>query len=71
MEYWQVLEGEGRIYKESFPTMYHFGSTFNFQQIYIVGDIGIVAKQEEVLGTKLRLGGEYLFLKNIYSRRVW
>ena len=64
----QVLEGEGRIYKESFPTMYQFGSTFTFQQIYIVGDIGVVANQEEILGTKLRLGAEYRFSEKYFIR---
>ena len=64
----QVFEGEGRVYKESFPTMYRLGTTFTFQRIYIAGDIGVVANQDDILGTTIRFGGEYRFSKNYFVR---
>ena len=64
----QVFEGEGRVYKESFPTMYRLGTTFTFQRIYIAGDIGVVANQDDILGTIIRFGGEYRFLENYFVR---
>ena len=48
--------------------MYQFGTTFTFQQIYLVGDIGVVASQKDILGTKLRLGGEYHFSEKYFIR---
>ena len=35
----EVFEGEGRVYKESFPAMYRLGTTFTFQRLYFTGDI--------------------------------
>ena len=64
----QVFEGEGRVYKESFPTVYRFGTTFTFQRIYIAGDIGVVANQNDILGTTIRFGGEYRFSENYFIR---
>ncbi len=64
----QVFEGEGRVYKESFPTVYRFGTTFTFQRIYIAGDIGVVANQDDILGTTIRFGGEYRFSENYFVR---
>ena len=64
----QVLEGEGRVYKESFPTMYRFGTTFTYNRIYIAGDIGVVADHNEILGTTVRFGGEYRFSENYFIR---
>jgi len=64
----QVFEGEGRIYKESFPTMYRLGTTFTFQRIYIVGDIGVVANQDDILGMTMRFGGEYHISENYFIR---
>ena len=64
----QVFEGEGRVYKESFPTMYRLGTTFTFQRIYIAGDIGVVANQDDILGTTIRFGGEYRFSENYFVR---
>ena len=64
----QVFEGEGRVYKESFPTVYRFGTTFTFQRIYIAGDIGVVANQDDILGTTIRFGGEYRFSENDFVR---
>jgi len=64
----QVFEGEGRIYKESFPTMYRLGTTFTFQRIYFVGDIGGVANQDEILGMTMRFGGEYHISENYFIR---
>ena len=64
----QVFEGEGRVYKESFPTVYRFGTTFTFQRIYIAGDIGVVANQDDILGTTIRFGGEYRFMENYFLR---
>ena len=64
----QVFEGEGRVYKESFPTVYRFGTTFTFQRIYIAGDIGVVANQDDILGTTIRFGGEYRFSENYFIR---
>jgi len=66
----QVFEGEGRIYKESFPTMYRLGTTFTFQRIYFVGDIGVVANQDDILGMTMRFGGEYHFRKTILYEAV-
>ena len=64
----QVFEGEGRIYKESFPTMYRLGTTFTFQRIYFVGDIGVVANQDDILGMTMRFGGEYQISENYFIR---
>ena len=64
----QVFEGEGRVYKESFPTVYRLGTTFTFQRIYIAGDIGVVANQDDILGTTIRFGGEYRFSENYFVR---
>ena len=64
----QVFEGEGRIYKESFPTMYRLGTTFTFQRIYFVGDIGVVANQDDILGMTMRFGGEYHISENYFIR---
>ena len=64
----QVFEGEGRIYKESFPTMYRLGTTFTFQRIYFVGDIGVVANQDDILGMMMRFGGEYHLSENYFIR---
>ena len=64
----QVFEGEGRVYKESFPTVYRFGTTFTFQRIYIAGDIGVVANQDDILGTTIIFGGEYRFSENYFIR---
>ena len=64
----QVFEGEGRVYKESFPTVYRFGTTFTFQRIYFTGDIGIVANQDDILGATIRFGGEYRFSENYFIR---
>jgi len=63
-----VFEGEGRVYKESFPTMYRLGTTFTFQRIYFVGDIGVVANQDEILGMTMRFGGEYHISENYFIR---
>jgi len=64
----QVFEGEGRVYKESFPTMYRLGTTFTFQRIYIAGDIGVVANQDDILGMTMRFGGEYHISENYFIR---
>ena len=63
-----VFEGEGRVYKESFPTMYRLGTTFTFRRIYIVGDMGVVANQDDILGMTLRFGGEYHLSENYFIR---
>jgi len=63
-----VFEGEGRVYKESFPTMYRLGTTFTFRRIYIVGDIGVVANQDDILGMTMRFGGEYRLSENYFIR---
>ena len=63
-----VFEGEGRVYKESFPTMYRLGTTFTFQRIYFVGDIGVVANQDDILGMTMRFGGEYHISENYFIR---
>jgi hypothetical protein len=64
----QVFEGQGRNYKESFPTMYRFGTTLTYNKIYIAGDIGVVANQDDILGTTIRFGGEYRFMENYFLR---
>jgi len=64
----QVFEGEGRVYKESFPTMYRLGTTFTFHRIYFVGDIGVVANQDDILGMTMRFGGEYHLSENYFIR---
>jgi len=64
----QVFEGEGRVYKESFPTMYRLGTKFTFQRIYFVGDIGVVANQDDILGMTMRFGGEYQISENYFIR---
>ena len=64
----QVFEGEGRVYKESFPIMYRLGTTFTFQRIYFVGDIGVVANQDDILGVTMRFGGEYQLTEKYFIR---
>ena len=64
----KVFEGEGRVYKESFPIMYRLGTTFTFRRIYIVGDMGVVANQDDILGMTLRFGGEYHLSENYFIR---
>ena len=63
-----VFEGEGRVYKESFPAMYRLGTTFTFQRIYFTGDIGVVAHQDDILGATIRFGGEYRMEENYFIR---
>ena len=63
-----VFEGEGRVYKESFPTMYRLGTTFIFQRIYFTGDIGVIAHQDDILGATIRFGGEYRLEENYFIR---
>ncbi len=63
-----VFEGEGRIYKESFPAMYRLGTTFTFQRIYFTGDIGVLAHQDDILGATIRFGGEYRMEENYFIR---
>ena len=63
-----VFEGEGRVYKESFPTMYRLGTTFIFQRIYFTGDIGVIAHQDDILGATIRFGGEYRMEENYFIR---
>ena len=63
-----VFEGEGRVYKESFPTMYRLGTTFTFQRIYFTGDIGVLAHQDDILGLRMRFGGEYRLEENYFIR---
>ena len=64
----KVFEGEGRVYKESFPIMYRLGTTFTFQRIYFVGDIGVVANQDDILGVTMRFGGEYQLTEKYFIR---
>ena len=63
-----VFEGEGRVYKESFPAMYRLGTTFIFQRIYFTGDIGVIAHQDDILGATIRFGGEYRLEENYFIR---
>ena len=63
-----VFEGEGRVYKESFPAMYRLGTTFTFQRIYFTGDIGVLAHQDDILGATIRFGGEYRMEENYFIR---
>ncbi len=63
-----VFEGEGRVYKESFPAMYRLGTTFTFQRIYFTGDIGVLTHQDDILGATIRFGGEYRMEENYFIR---
>ena len=63
-----VFEGEGRVYKESFPAMYRLGTTFTFERIYFTGDIGVLAHQDDILGATIRFGGEYRLEENYFIR---
>ena len=63
-----VFEGEGRVYKESFPAMYRLGTTFTFERIYFTGDIGVLAHQDDILGATIRFGGEYRLEENYLIR---
>ena len=63
-----VFEGEGRVYKESFPAVYRLGTTFTFQRIYFTGDIGVLAHQDDILGATIRFGGEYRMEENYFIR---
>ena len=68
-----VFEGEGRVYRDVFPSIFRLGATYKTRQLYIVGDFGIIAGEKTDgsyghLGQSLRAGVEYIYKKNYFFR---
>jgi len=64
----KVFAERGRVYKESFPTLYRLGTNYQYRSLYLVGDIGVIASGTNILGYTLRGGLEYAFRENYYLR---
>ena len=70
------LYAEGRIYSEYFPTIYRFGTKFNYKNIRIVADGGFITnyrigkKESDDIFVNLlpRLGVEYTYQDLYYFR---
>ena len=70
------LYAEGRIYSEYFPTIYRFGTKFNYKNIRVVADGGFITnyrigkKESEDIFVNLlpRLGVEYTYQDLYYFR---
>ena len=58
----------GKVYIEQFPTMYRFGSTFNYSKAYITTDAGIVMSGSNLVAYTARFGVEYKYLEHYYLR---
>ncbi|NOZ75232.1 MAG: PorV/PorQ family protein [FCB group bacterium] len=58
----------GRVYKESFPTLYRLGSTFTYQDFYFTGDLGYITDHKNTLGVSVRAGVEYQFRDAYFLR---
>ena len=58
----------GKVYIEQFPTLYRFGSTFNYNNAYVTADAGVVMSGSDLVGYSARLGIEYQYLEHYYLR---
>lgn len=63
-----VFEDEGKVYKETFPTLYRLGSTYSIGKIFLVGDAGFLADDDSILGYTMRIGGEYRYRDHYFLR---
>ncbi len=59
---------QGRVYKESFPTIYRLGSTFTYQEFYFTGDVGYITDHTYTLGVSVRGGVEYRYREHYFLR---
>ena len=70
------LYAEGRIYSEYFPTIYRFGTKFNYKNIRVVADAGFITNyrlgkevEKNTFASLLpRIGIEYTYLDLYYFR---
>ena len=58
----------GKVCIEQFPTLYRFGSTFNYSKAFITTDAGVVMSGSNLVGYTARFGVEYQYLENYYLR---
>jgi len=58
----------GKVYIEQFPTLYRVGSTFDYSNVYITADAGVVMNGSELIGYTARVGAEYKYLDHYYLR---
>jgi len=58
----------GKVYVEQFPTLYRVGATFNYNNVYVTADGGVVMNGNELLSYTLRIGGEYPYLDHYFIR---
>ena len=58
----------GKVYIEQFPTLYRFGSTFNYSNAYVTADAGVVMSGSDLVGYSARVGIEYQYLEHYYLR---
>ena len=59
---------EGRPYKDSFPTLYRIGTSFNMPNILVVADIGFITDHESFMDVLPRAGIEYNLYESFYLR---
>ena len=58
----------GKVYIEQFPTLYRFGSTFNYNNTYVTADAGVAMSGSSIVGYVARIGVEYQYLEHYYLR---
>ena len=58
----------GKVYIEQFPTLYRLGSAFNYNNVYITADAGVIVSGNNLLSYTVRSGVEYKYLENYYLR---
>jgi len=59
---------QGRVYKESFPTIYRLGTTYSYRGLYFTGDAGYITDHKYGLGYSLRAGVEYQYKDHYFLR---
>ncbi len=66
----EVLEDEGSVYYDYFPTYFRGGASYIFNNLQITGDYAYIVDFQEkyYLGSELRVGGEYRWHENYYIR---
>ena len=63
----QIFE-RGKVYIEQFPTLYRLGTAFDYNEIYITADAGLIISGADLVGYTARAGVEYKYLDNYYLR---
>ncbi|RMF07581.1 MAG: hypothetical protein D6762_07220 [Candidatus Neomarinimicrobiota bacterium] len=63
----QIFE-QGRVYKESFPTIYRLGTTYRLQDFFLSGDVGYITDHQYTLGLSFRAGAEYRYRDHYFLR---